>query len=147
MTADVNDGPGAGEAARWDDDGLSDQYTDLPTLAMQRAVGAANGLVAFVQAQPVLAAAVIASLIGAVIGVSLARRPRPSRRERLVESIEKRVESASEGARRAGKRSQRTATAFDYGELVGLAMRLLENPLVRAYAIRLATRNLAKRFK
>jgi hypothetical protein len=147
MAANLDGGFASGEAPRWEDSGLSDEYTDLPTLAIQRLTGLATGLVEFVRAQPIVAAAVLAALLGAVVGVGLARRPRPSARERLVEAVEERVEEATRSARRAASRGARAGGAVQVGELVGLAMRLLENPLVRGYLLQIAARKVAQRFK
>ena len=145
MTASSNQGANpsrAGEYPRPEELGLSDQYEDLPQLVTRRLTDLANGLVEAVRAQPVVAAAIIASGIGVLVGVSLARRSN-SRTERVRETLDEGLESVTRRVRR-GKRSGRV---LDYGSLLPLAMRLLENPLVRAYALRTAARMISRRLK
>ena len=145
--ANVNSGSGeGGDAAGWSDSGLSDQYEDLPGMVIGRVTGVANGLLEFVQKQPLVAAAIIAGLLGALFGVGLARRSR-SRREVIQDAVEERVEAVGKGARKVAAKGKRPGRALDYGELVPLAMKLFENPIVRAYVLKLFAERLAKKFK
>jgi hypothetical protein len=131
------------DPSRSDDSGLSDQYEDLPGLVLGRLTDAANALLRAVQAQPVVAAAIIAAGAGVLIGVSLARRG-GSRAGQVRETV---LEEVAESGKRARKAGRRGGQLLDYGELLPLAMRLFENPIVRGYVLRTATRMIAKRFK
>ena len=133
----------SGDPPRPEDSGLSDEYEDMPQLVTRRLSDLANALVSGVQAQPIVAAAVIAAGVGVLIGVSFARRSR-SQGDRARSAVAEELQTAARRATRAGRKSGR---ALDYGELVPLAMKLWENPVVRGYALRTATRMLAKRFK
>jgi hypothetical protein len=122
--------------------GLSDQYEDLPQLVTRRLTDLANGLVDAVRAQPVVAAATIAAGLGVLIGVGLARRS-GARPEQVREALDEGLETVTRRVRR-GKRGGRM---LDYGELVPLAMKLVENPIVRAFVLRKVAQMLAKRMK
>lgn len=128
----------------WSDDGgQSDQYEDLPGLVLGRLSGLANALVEGVRAQPIVAAAIIAAGVGVLIGVGLARR----HEDRADEAREAVVEEVTRAGKRARKAGERGGRLVDYGELLPLAMKLWENPVVRGYVLRTATQMVAKRFK
>lgn len=116
-----------------------DDHDDL-LQALTESIGeVAAGLASTIRANPALATALIAIGIGALIGVSFARRPR-SRRERLMEELEEQVSRV----RRPGKR---LSAAADYGGLLPMALKLLENPVVRGFLIRTVTKSFARRFR
>ena len=146
MTASSNDAPTPGWGAdlpRPEDMGMSDQYEDLPQLVTRRLTDLANGLVDAVRARPVVAAAIIAAGVGVLVGVALARRS-SSRTEQVRATLDEGLETVTRRARRGGKRAGR---AMDYGELVPLAMKLLQNPIVRGYALGAVARVVARRMK
>ncbi len=148
MVANTNGGSGGvGGTPDWDDNGLTDKYEDLPGMLLGRVTGLGGGLLDFVQKQPIVAAAIIAGLIGAIVGVGLARRRPRSRREVIADAIEERVEAVGKGARKAGSKAKGAGRALDYGELVPLAMKLFENPIVRAFLLRAVAQRMAKKFK
>ena len=149
MVADTNGGPGPGGAeagARPDESGLNDQYVDLVQLAANRASQLADALVAGIQARPLVAAAVIAGGVGALVGLSLARRSR-SPQAKLGKALKDQARVAEKQAEAARKGGQRLRKVTDYGELVPLAMKLLENPIVRAFIVQTVTKRLVRRFK
>jgi hypothetical protein len=139
-------GGGAEDGTRPEDSDLSEQYVDLAQLANQRLNDLANGLVAAVRAQPMAAAAVIAGGVGVGIGLAMAGRGRP-RQEALGEALAGQAETVEKQARRARQGGKRLGRAGDYGDLIPLAMRLLENPVVRGLIIQAVTRSVSKRFR
>lgn len=126
-----------------DEGGPSDQYEDLPGLVRGRLTVLATALVEGVRAQPIVAAAIIAAGAGVLIGLSLARRGK-SRPEQVRATVFDELAQTGKRARKAGRRRGRV---LDYGELLPLAMKLFENPIVRGYVLRSATKLIAKRFK
>jgi hypothetical protein len=83
-------------------------------------------LIEEIRERPAVAAAILAGVLGAIVGTFLAARA---------------VGSRPSPPRRVVKRARGLGDAAD---LAGLAMRLLENPIVRAYA-RAAVANQFKR--
>jgi hypothetical protein len=137
---------GPEDSTRPEDSGLSEQYVDLAQLATQRLNELANGLVAAVRAQPIAAAAVIAGGVGVGIGLAMAGRGR-SRQQALGDALADEAETVEKQAKGARKGGKRLGKAGDYGDLIPLAMRLLENPVVRGLIIQAVTRSVSKRFR
>jgi hypothetical protein len=127
------------------DSGLSDDYVDIPTLVVRRLSDAANGMVQAIRSQPLAAAAIIAAGVGVAVGLWIANRPR-SRREVLRDAVADRASRVGERAGGIGKGGgSRLGRAADYGQLVPLALKLLENPVVRGIVIQAITRRLTRR--
>lgn len=127
-------------------------------------------LVEEIRERPGVAAALFAGFVGALVGLALAarvarREPPPRRRvahvaEALFETLDlgrrgRRVGGEVKASSRRVKQQadKRTGGLFSrsldvrgVADLVPLAMRLLENPIVRAYAVRAISRQLRKRF-
>jgi len=85
-------------------------------------------LIEEIRERPAVAAAILAGVVGAVIGGMLAagmRRPKPVKHQ-----VVKRVRGMG-----------------DMAELAGLGMKLLENPIVRSYALAAVSGQLRKRMK
>jgi hypothetical protein len=120
-------------------DGPTDESMDASQSVTGRAAEAANQLTELLRAQPAAASAIVASAIGGAIGVWLASR-RPSTGGALGGQAAGVVERAQKGGKRLGK-------AAEYGQLIPLAMKLLENPVVRGLIIQAITRSLSKRFR
>lgn len=138
---------GAGSTPRADDSGLNDQYEDLVQLARARVTAAASGLFETLRANPSVAAGIVAVGIGAVVGIGLGRRRRKGAGAAIAEAVEDRAEAVAKGAKRAAGGARKAGRAMDYGELLPLAMKLFENPVVRGFVVQAAMKNLAKRFK
>jgi hypothetical protein len=150
VVANVNEGSGAGtadEGPRFDDNGQADQYTDLTQLVTERFTSLAGGLVESIRSHPLIAAAAVAASVGALFGIWMARRRPRSRTERLQEALAPQVEVVEKGARQARKAGERVRKAANYSELVPLALKLLENPIVRAYLVQALTKRVAKQLK
>lgn len=84
-----------------------------------------------IRERPAVAAALLAALVGALVGGMLAagtRKPKP---------VAERVARQVKGVRRMG----------DLADLSGLAMKLLENPIVRSYVLSMVTNQLRKRVR
>ena len=119
-----------------DDSGLSDDYVDLPSLAARRLYDGVNCLVA---------AAIIAAGIGVSFGIWMANRPRP-RREVLRDAVVDRTSRARQQVGRVGKGGGKGLVRVGaYGELLPLALKLLENPVIRGLIIQSITRRLTRR--
>jgi hypothetical protein len=128
-----------------DDSGLSDDYVDLPSLAARRLSDGVNCLIEAIRSQPLVAAAIIAAGIGVSVGIWMANRPR-SRREALRDAVADRTSRARQQAGRVGKGGGKgLGRVGAYGELLPLALKLLENPVVRALIIQSITRRLTRR--
>jgi hypothetical protein len=98
-------------------------------------------LIEEVRARPSVAVAIMAGLAGAVVGIMLAsqgRRRRPLAR------------GTARGTRAVGRTGKRAAQGLDslgdVAELVGLGLRLMENPIVRGYVRAALAAQLRKRF-
>ena len=147
--ADNPETPGVGQPsgpADPTDSGLSDQYEDLFQIVFDRVLELAAGVCRAVSARPMLAAGVAAAVVGGAIGIALARRP-TSRRERIAGRIKDKTPLIREPAKRVAKSGKRLGRAGDYGELVQLGLKLLENPIVRAVLIENLRKRVTKRFK
>ena len=120
-------------------DAPTDESMDASQSVIGRAAEAANQLTELLRAQPAAASAVVASAIGGAIGLWLASR-RSSKGGALGGPAAGVVEQAQKGGKRLGK-------AGEYGQLIPLAMKLLENPVVRGLIIQAITKNLSKRFR
>jgi hypothetical protein len=104
-----------------------------------RAAEVANQLAELVRAKPAAASAVIAGAVGGAIGVALAMR-----RSRKGKALGGHAAGVAERARKGGRPFGRAA---EYGELIPLALKLLENPIVRGLIVQAVTRSLSKRFR
>ena len=139
--------PGGSSETRPDDaSGLSDQYVDLSQMAASRLGEVADQFVGFLNRQPLAAAAMVAGGLGVVAGLWLAGRSR-SQSELLGKALEEQAEEVEKEAKQARKGGKRLGKAGDYGDLLPLVMRLLENPIVRGLIIRAVTRSVSKRFR
>jgi hypothetical protein len=115
-----------------------DESIDASQSVTGRAAEAANQLTELLRAQPA-GSAIVAGALGGAIGLWLA-----SRRSSQGGALEAQAEDVAAGAREGSKRLGKAA---QYGELIPLAMKLLENPVVRGLIIQAVTRSLSKRFK
>jgi uncharacterized membrane protein YeaQ/YmgE (transglycosylase-associated protein family) len=108
-----------------------------------------------IRTRPSVAAAILAGLVGALVGVALAQR---ARRRRVVRSSAgtellgalagavPRARDVQRGASKSGKRAQQRLGNFgELADLAGLSVRLLENPIVRSYARAAIASQLRKR--
>jgi hypothetical protein len=129
-----------------DESDLSDQYVDVTQLAARRLAEVADQLVGFINKQPMAAAAIMAGGVGVAAGLWVAGRSR-SNSELLGKALEEQAEQVEQVAKQARKGGRRLGKAGDYGDLLPLAMKLLENPIVRGLIIRAVTRSLSKRFR
>ena len=149
MATNTDDGPAGGglrDEPGPEDSGLSDQYVDLPQLVARRVAAAAGDLVAAACAHPLAAAGIVAGGVGVMIGLSVARRP-PSPAMKLGDAMERRAptqKGLADVGRKSGKRLRRAAS---YGELIPLAVKLFENPIVRGFVVRTVTKQVARRLK
>lgn len=149
MAANTDDGSAGGGPQHEpgpEEDGLNDQYVDLAQLVGRRLAEVANDLVEAVRTRPAAAAVIIGSGLGAAIGLSLARRPR-SAADTLTETIGRRAPSQknlSAAGRMGGKQLRRAASL---GELIALAAKLFENPIVRGFVIQAVTKQVTRRLK
>ena len=85
-------------------------------------------LIEEIRERPAVAAAILAAVVGALIGGMLASgvgRPKP---------VQQRV-------------AKRVSRMGDMADLMGLAMKLLENPIVRSYVVAAVSGQLRKRMK
>jgi len=148
MAANMDDGSAGGmhHEPRPEDGGLSDEYVDLQQLVAGRLADAIRGLSAAVQNRPTVAAAIVAGGVAAAIGLSLARRPRTPA-EKMAHAVGRRATPPGDlgDVGRKGGRGLRKAAR--YGELIPLAVKLLENPIVRGLVVRAVTRQLTRRLK
>src|SRR5712691_617340 len=113
-----------GEAS-WLDDGMDDQYMGLLDLTTARLAGLGGA----VRSRPKLIAGLGAAAVGALVGLWLSGRGRKRRTTDGERRVQDRTKSkgAPAGSGRKGK-----AVPFEaYAELVPLALKLAENPLVR----------------
>jgi hypothetical protein len=146
VAANADEGLGSerpGEAPRFEESELTDQYTDLTQLVTNRIAATGAELLDLVREQPLIPGVALAAGLGALLGLWAARRPR-SRAERLQDAVVDQAETIVTKGRDTGRRVKSFA---DYGELVRLAMRLLENPLIRAYLLQQLTKRVAKQLK
>jgi hypothetical protein len=86
-------------------------------------------LVEEVRERPSVAAAIVAGLVGAVVGSALAARASRSRHAPPPKQIAKKVHGMA-----------------DTGDLLGLGMRLVQNPIVRGYVTAMVSKQLKNRF-
>ena len=120
-----------------------------------------------IRTRPSVAIAIVAGVAGAVVGSMLASRLRPRRvvaasaasgvLENLVGSLagamprdlnKKAVpRAAGRTAQRAQRRARGLGKMTDVAELAGLAMQLLENPIVRGYLRAALASQVQKRFR
>jgi len=142
-TSDVGQPSGPADPT---DSGLSDQYEDLFQIVFDRVLELAAGVCRAVSARPMLATAAAAAVVGAAAGSALARR-RTSRPEPMPGRTKGRTPLSRDPANRVAKSGKRLGRAGDYGELVQLGLKLLENPIVRAVLIENLRKRVTKRFK
>jgi hypothetical protein len=117
-----------------------DAYEDLFEVLIDRAGALANEAASALRANPMLTTALVAAGIGALVGLSLARRRR-SHRQALLDALEAQAGRVRHGG---GKRA---SAIGDVGELLPLALKLIENPIVRGFVVRAVTRGFASRFR
>ena len=140
MADSVNGGAqveGTEGSVRTDADTPADQYEDLFQITAERLIDLVADLTEAIAARPKLSAAIFAAAVGAMVGFALAGRPR-RRRRTMFEALRQRSDRAKKGT---------VAPAADYAQLVQAGLKLLENPLVRAFILRAVTRRLTKTFR
>ncbi|MCC7103827.1 MAG: hypothetical protein IT307_01675 [Chloroflexi bacterium] len=152
-------------AADWSEpsgqDGTGDGASTLTQLVLDRAGALASATLEAVAERPALGLGALALAGGLIVGLWYGRRrKRPKRAARQVEDnaeesseaaeelvrLGKRGRHAAEPARKAGKRASKV-TLKDVAALVPLALKLLENPLVRGALVTALSRSAAKRMK
>jgi uncharacterized membrane protein YeaQ/YmgE (transglycosylase-associated protein family) len=163
MASDPGDS-GVGDTSNWS--GGSDSVVQLIVDQIEELI---LTLLEEIRARPGVAMAIGAGIAGAIFGTILAARLATRRRRpppvsatsemlgalagTLVGAIPRRVDGTAipKAAGRVSKRAQKQARGLsnvgDMADLAGLAMRLLENPIVRSYARAAVANQLRKRFR
>ena len=137
---------GLNESRPSDESDQTDQYLDLSQLAMRRLAEMADELVGLINKQPMAAAAIMAGGVGVAAGLWLAGRSR-SKGDQLGRALEEQAGQVEQEAKQARKGGKRLGRVGDYGELLPLVMKLLENPIVRGLIVRAVSKSVSKRFR
>jgi hypothetical protein len=118
----------------WEDEG-SGPLGAVAGLLLSAVGGAARALLG----QPMLLAALVAALLGAVVGIKLANRRRRPAAAQTVDEVRR---AMSEGAPRI---SRVLDSARNVQDMLGPVVALLGNPLVQSYLRRAVMRGLSSR--
>ena len=104
-------------------------------------------LVEEVRERPSVALAIVAGVLGAVVGSVVAARASRGGESAANKAVKVAKVAKSTKAAKAPKQIAKKARGMgDTSDLLGLGMRLLQNPIVRGYVFAVATRQLRKRF-
>ena len=116
------------------------QVQDLLQLGLDRAASAASAVLELLKERPLVVGIVAAGSIGGLLGVLLAGRRR-STLARVADTAEASVAPAAEAVRKVAKQQ-----GLAYKELVSIAWKLAQNPLVRAFVVKTVVQRVSKRF-